>query len=353
MRLEGSLDAFSLPDIFALLAMTKKTGALELSGAKSRGVVHFTSGAITGAVSDVSRQALGRRLVAAGALADQALAEAVERVATQPDVGLARALAQAGALDDALLHEAVSEQTIDAVFDLLRWLDGDFAFLVDAANPDDVGVSLPVEEVVGEARRRLDAWASVAATVPSPDTVLCLALGLAEPASIAREEWGVLALVDGRRSVAEVCRLAGRGEYAVVSILAGLVRRGLLRVDENDGVAALVRRQGLLSRLERAAEPTRPEPAQPEVLPPVEPERLEVTPQRPEPFLPRRRPEHPEEFSGPLVGGAAGRVATAGLSVEGTAAVAPLPGEVGPLIGRDPSVNKSLLLRLIAGVRGL
>ena len=31
MRLEGSLDAFSLPDIFQLLSFTRKTGGLHLA----------------------------------------------------------------------------------------------------------------------------------------------------------------------------------------------------------------------------------------------------------------------------------------------------------------------------------
>jgi hypothetical protein len=39
VKLEGSLDAFSLPDIFALLSMTKKTGGLHLRRDGAHGVV--------------------------------------------------------------------------------------------------------------------------------------------------------------------------------------------------------------------------------------------------------------------------------------------------------------------------
>jgi hypothetical protein len=347
LRLEGSLDAFSLPDIFALLAMTKKTGALELRRPGVSGVVYFSGGSITGASSDLSRQALGRRLVAAGLVGDRTLAEAVDRVAADPAVGLGRVLHQEEAVDEAVLHEAVTEQVIDAVFDLLRWPDGDFSFAVDAANPDDVGIAQGVDEVVADSRRRLDAWQAVAAAVPSPTTVLSLAVSLAGEATIDRDGWTVLALVDGRRTVAQVCDLAGRGEYAVVSTMAELVRRGLLRVDDADGVPALVRRQRLLSRLEGAAEAT---------AEPAAPEQAEVTPARPEPFLPRRTPDHPEEVSARVGSAIAARMSMARTgTVEGTSAVAPLAPVAEPsgLIDRDPSVNKSLLLRLIAGVRGL
>ena len=81
MRLEGTLDAFSLPDIFQLLSFTKKTGALHLRRGDVHGVVHFAAGAVTGASADQGRQALGRRLVGAGHVSDDALTQAVERAA--------------------------------------------------------------------------------------------------------------------------------------------------------------------------------------------------------------------------------------------------------------------------------
>src|SRR5881409_3277816 len=100
MRLEGTLDAFSLPDIFQLLSYTKKTGTLHLRRAAdngdAHGVVHLRDGAVTGARSDVRRQALGRRIIGAGVVDDSTLAEAVTRVQADPSCGLARALADVG-----------------------------------------------------------------------------------------------------------------------------------------------------------------------------------------------------------------------------------------------------------------
>jgi hypothetical protein len=80
----------------------------------------------------------------------------------------------------------------------------------------------------------------------------------------------------------------------------------------------------------------------------------EVVPHRPEPYLPRRRPDYPEPGTVPAASAPTapgplglGRVAA---PTHGSAAVHPATS---PLIERDPSVNRSLLLRLIAGVRGL
>ncbi|BEP16069.1 hypothetical protein acdb102_43800 [Acidothermaceae bacterium B102] len=392
MRLEGTLDAFSLPDIFQLLSFTKKTGALHLRRGDVHGVVHFAAGAVTGASADQGRQALGRRLVGAGHVSDEALTHAVERAANDAGLGLAKALAEAGAVDENALHTLVSEQAIDAVFDLLRWPEGDFGFVVDEGNPDDLGVSLAVDDVVTEARRRLDYWQTVSRTIPSPDSVLAIAASAPADLSISADEWWLLGLVDGRRGVHELIALTGRGEFTCVSSLAAMVDRGLLTVragDDGDSAAALIRRHQVLSRLEgapvtsssslaaavsgaavaavqaqvqqveAAPEPQAPAVSQLSAVPamdtPARPEDRNVTPVRAEPFLPRRTPDHPEEHipTSTVTAMTAGSAIAAGAAMGSAAVATAVAPAASPYIERDPSVNKSLLLRLIAGVRGL
>ena len=362
MTLEGSLEAFSLPDIFQLLSFTKKTGALRITGPSAKGVVHFATGSVTGATSDVSRQSLARRLVGAGLLDDEGLKKAVAAAKDDPNVGVGKAAHDIGVVDDGVLHEQVQEQATDAVFDLLRWTKGDFAF-VEEGNPDDLGVSLNVEDVITEGRRRLEEWETLTKAVPSPDSVVSVVLKPAsEETALTAEEWALVSLADGHRTVADLVRLTGRGEFATVRTLAALVDRKLVAFrrgddDANDSVAALLRRQAELSRLEGNPEPVAAKPA-PAPADEAEPEAAEapkrpeivpdVVPQRPEPIV-ARRPEFPEEVSGGRRAAASIRTTT---ETEGSAAVATAE-TVSPLIERDPSVNKSLLLRLIAGVRGL
>jgi hypothetical protein len=428
VKLEGSLDAFSLPDIFQLLSFTKKSGGLHLRRGNQHGCVYFAEGAITGALADNGRQSLARRLIGAAEVPISVLEQAVERARSE-GVGVGRALLDAGAVDDALLRSVVTDQAVDAVFDFLRWSDGEFSFGLDEVSPDDVGVRLATDEVIAEARSRLDVWERACRIIPSPQTVLAVPVCIGEEPRLSRAEWALLALVDGRRSVAELVQLAGRGDFAVVSTLAGLVERRLLVVrggEDDGGVDGLIRRHELLSRLDggasadrgaggsaggpeaariseqrtasaepdtggdsdRASTPSSPggttaaspaaaavgtaasacEPAvdpalafdpesadlpaastvasvlaaaKPDAGPRLIPDtRQPVVPPRPEPFLPPRRPAYPEEPPEPRVVGTA-------------AALASPASEPRPRIERDPSVNKSLLLRLIAGVRGL
>jgi hypothetical protein len=173
--------------------------------------------------------------------------------------------------------------------------------------------------------------------------------------------------------VADLVGLSGQGEYAVVTALAGLVGRGLLVTDSGDD--RLLRRHQLLSALEgvavelpAAAAPTAAQPVDAGPAPSPAPSARvtapspradsPVIPERPEPFTPTRRPDHPEQVPTSVraqMGGGGNVTALAGHgSVNGATAMQPdaVPAASG-LVERDPNVNKSLLLRLIAGVRGL
>lgn len=327
MRFEGTLDAFSLPDIFQLLSFTRKTGTLHVYRDGGHGTVHVRDGEVTGARGDVARQALGRRLVGSGLVADDALALAAEQLGEEPGAGLGRVLADLGALGEVPARELAAEQAVDGVFDLLRWVEGEYSFIVGEGDPDDLGVRLPVEHVVTEGRRRLDVWAGLTATVPAADAVVSLAPVPGEPPVLTVDEWQLLALVDGRRTVADLVDLSGRGDYAIVGALAALVDRGLLLVREpgSDGSTATARRQALLAALEGRPAP-KAEPSPPLAAPAPATAPGPVIPARPEPFLAPRLPDHAEPGQPALP------------------AQRPAPADV---------VDRTVLLRLMAAVQAL
>ena len=362
MRLEGTLDAFSLPDIFQLLSFTQKTGTLHLRREGAHGAVHLRAGSVTGGRADMLRQELGRRLLGTGLVDDEVLAAAAEELAGDATLSLAQLLAEKGKLDVDTVRDLAAEQANDAVFSLLRWPDGEFAFVVDEADPDDLGALLPVDQVVAEGQRRLAAWGALVESVPAPDVVVVVNASPDTDPALSRGEWALLSLVDGRRTVADLVALSGRGEYAVVSALAGLVSRRLLVVRAGAEQDRLVGRQSLLTALEggvveapasAGAPPVAevasrravlPEQVAPEQVAPVSPPHRQAA-TAPAPAFARTAPPS-GAFTRPTGAGSHG-------SVDGATALAPdLSGEPAA-IERDPSLNRSLLLRLIAGVRGL
>jgi hypothetical protein len=265
LKLEGSIDAFGLPDILQLLSATQKSGALRIhqelaatdgsATGQLSGVVRLAEGNISGASSDMSRQSLARRVVGAALVGDDVLSAAVEQVRFAGTGGVVRALITAGAISEDEVLPVARLQTTDAVCELLRWTSGNFSFRDAEADPDNLSLRLPVEELVAEGQRRLATWPALTALVPSAATVLSLSIAPSTDPVCSREEWALLALVDGRRTVAEIVALLGAGEYAIVRALAALVERGLLVNSEGgnngiSGLADLERRQGLLAVLE-------------------------------------------------------------------------------------------------------
>jgi len=333
------------------------------SEAPLHGAVHLRDGAVTGARADVARQELCRRLLGTGLVDDEALASAAEEITADDSLSLARLLAEKADLAADQAQAVAVEQMNDAIFSLMRWNDGEFAFVIDEVDPDDLGATQTVDELVAEGQRRLAAWGELVEQVPAPDAVVTVNPSPAGDLVASREEWALLSLVDGRRTVADLVVLSGQGEYAVVSALAGLVGRGLLVVGAG-GDDQLLRRQSLLAALEGTV--LVPEPPTPRTSAPAPaassaaPAAAPVIPERPEPFTPPRRPEHAEPapaYARASGGAPSARTTTAGAgsahgSVDGATALQVDPA-IASLIERDPSVNKSLLLRLIAGVRGL
>lgn len=365
MNLSGSLGAFGLADVFALLAMTSKSGALRVRRPSAErpvrcGVVRFSDGKVVAAASDEGRQALVRRLVGAGLVEDDALATAVDR-ARGDGTGIARALLESGAVDADRLRQAAREQVVDGVFELLQWAEGDFEFALDEADADDVDVRLPVDDVIGEARGREDAWADATRVVPSVDAVLTVPVRRDDDTVLAAHEWAIVTMADGSRTVADLVELTGRGQFGVLTTAADLVRRGVLVVRAaggDDHVGVVKRRLGLLAPLETSV--VRPATVRAATAPSAAPTYPSPSPasypaaSTAESHLGLVIPDSPAGLVGADGASAAFRTAPrAGTVTADAPTIGATAVETQRIIERDPTVNRSLLLRVIAGVKGL
>ena len=257
--LSGSLDAFALPDVFALLAMTRKTGVLSIAGGRTDGRVDFHEGEIAYAVSDTRRMALASRLLGGG-LVDEEQLRHVVAAQRGGAAALSRVLHDDGLLAPELFDTFVREQIQDAVFELMRLTAGTFSFTTEPEQEGEsaVRVRVPSDQLVAEGGRRLDEWAQIKSHVVSHSAVVTLAPRPAtESVTVSMEpaQWQLLTFVDGRRTVHDLVDLTGRGEYATCQVIAGLVQQGLVEVVDptlggRTGVSELVARHELLRRLE-------------------------------------------------------------------------------------------------------
>ena len=379
--LEGTLESFALPDIFQLLAFTKKTGTLRLRRGSGQGRVLFEDGQVVFAGSSSDRLALGRRLVGAGLLSTDGLRQALEQQRRVREAGegtrIGRILVELGEIDEDTLETFVREQIQDAIFDLMRWPDGSFSFDErsgeDGAEPIKLTVS--VENLIMEGSRRIEEWEQVRRKIPDVDAVVAMApiAAVHDDAvnvSLQPDEWRLLTVVDGRRTVGELVDLFGQGEFHLCRILYGMIGAGLLVVQTPEEAAAspasdLLAQRQLLRELEEAAErqgaeppaergaPDAPQAASSPSPPPERsrPEPSPAPPPRPSP-TPPPPPRAPQEPQRPVARPSTGEPRTERPEPGGTE-VGPPRGRNRPSLTADPDVSSDLVRRLIDGVRGL
>jgi hypothetical protein len=422
VKLEGSLDAFSLADVLTLLQATGKSGALSLEHEGRTATVHLLDGQVAAAAGGpIGGLTLVRRLVAQGLVDEDAITDAAVAAAESGD-GLVTCLLSAGTVDAEVVLDAAEALAVDTVFDLLRWEDGSFSFAADERPQDDVGLRAAVDALVEEASARMAGWDAATEAVPSPSAIPYAAV-VDRDVQVSADEWALLVLVDGHRSVDDLVDLAGVGAFTVVTRLTALADQGIVAFRQAGDELPLQARLAVLELLDLAASqafasgddeaptadlPTSaPTPPDVSTAPDVEVastspvalavaetretaaadaggrtvvtvaepsngERVgsrtgaqallggphvpgEVVPPRPEPFLPARQPEHRDgELSGlehHALGVIGANATVSEVVADADAAIRSEP-ESADQAG-DAQINRSMVLRLIAGVRGL
>lgn len=181
--LEGDLSEFPLTDIIQLVALSKKTGAVELRGKRGvqqlEGRLFFRDGKIVGAEMP----------------------------------GLA---------------------PLEAAYTFFTFASGPFTFR-DVSPPAQPTITASNEVIIMEGIMRQEAWANIQERVPSlsmvPRLVPNPASGMSE-INLEAEEWRVLTMIDGKNTVERIARRSGLGEFRTCEIIAQLLANGLIEKRE-------------------------------------------------------------------------------------------------------------------------
>lgn len=275
--LKGTLDDFTLPDIFRLMSLSKKTGSLQVERSAGQGKVFFRDGEVYYAESSLSKEPLGQKLVKAKALTEGQLRKALDQHAGSGK-RLGEVLLESGTVTEDDIMMVIRQQIEDAAFDLLRWELGEFLWEPGVEANPEVTIYVTVENLIMEASRRLDELEVIQRKIPSADTVLAMAATPPEGAveiNITPEEWRILVLVNGSRTVGEIGEMVGLDDFSAMRTLYGLVSAGLAEVPghaESGAAESGVDYSADTVEEDEPAQESRPEPEPaPETAPEEEP----------------------------------------------------------------------------------
>jgi hypothetical protein len=236
LALEGNLKDFSLADMFRLLASGSKSGTLHVEGAEGEGVVCFRDGQVFYASSSGTVEAAGKRLVRAGIISDKQLRQAQGLMKIQKKDKANRKLGQIlvdeGYVESDVLEDFIREQISDALFDLMRWEEGNLRFDSDELRSEvDLGLVVSIEAVLADSGRRLEMWNKIKDKIPSMDTRFAMSSHPGQkPADIHLKprEWMLLCYLHGSRSVRELVEMTGYNDFETAKILYGMYAGGLI-----------------------------------------------------------------------------------------------------------------------------
>jgi len=237
--LQGNLREFSLPNIFQLVKMSAKSGALTIRRDEAWGKIYFTNGLINYAFSVPQQLPLGERLVQAGLLKPAQLKQALaaQKKARKEGPRLGAVLLEKQFIARDTLEEAVREQIQDAAFDFFSWPDGEFSFNAEERPDDeDVLVEMNVENVIMEGCRRIDEWELIFEHLGSLERIPHLAYneGVEDRGEVrlTPDEWRVVVHIDGRADINTILRDCGLDRFHGAKVIYSLFSSGLVTVSE-------------------------------------------------------------------------------------------------------------------------
>ena len=220
----------SLTDLLQFLAAARKSGTLKFDQGKITKQIYFKNGTIVGSKSNDPREYLGQVLLHYGKVDEIQLKIARELQRTSGGK-LGEVLVQQGFLSEEEVLSILKTRTLDAIYDLFVWTDGDFEFYDDEPPPDDlVPIEVEPTNVIMEGIYRIDEFARYRTLVPSDRTVLELNAGWTSSLKLGKEFRQVLFFVEKRMSVAEICYHMHASSFHVYGQLYTLISEGIARV---------------------------------------------------------------------------------------------------------------------------
>jgi hypothetical protein len=232
--LEGNLARLEVPDLLTFLHMVGRTGVLALERADQESKLFFRDGSPVYATSSKDQLRLGSMLVRMGKVKAENLDRALQR---QRAAGhrIGQALLVEKLVTEAELASFLKVQVSEVIFDTFVWHEGVFTFWEKVPPPATaVTLEMDLQNLLMEGSRRIDERHRMAEVFPDLNMAVESVTNperVKHSVTMTPEEWKVYFLVDGRRSLAEICRLAGNpDELATLLILHHLVKAKFLAV---------------------------------------------------------------------------------------------------------------------------
>jgi len=235
---DGEITSMTVPWLFKRLQAEKKTGTVVFTLGAATKKVHFADGDIIFASSSLPEDWLGEWMVRAGTITreqcDASSALVQETAKKQGTI-----LVEQGTITPKELVAGVRFQVAQIIVSLFNWRSGRYAFDDGPlSNHDIIPLKMSTGNLIIEGLRGLE-WNTIRRSLPSLKMVLRPVDDpsmLFQWADLEQDHIAVFSLIDGAKSIEELCSLSALGDFntlkAVYTLLAlRMVEKGELKTE--------------------------------------------------------------------------------------------------------------------------
>ena len=227
--LAGSLAAFKLSDVFTFFGTTRRTGMLTLSAGEREAYVFLRRGEVVYAASNQETLRLGAILLRRKKITREQ-SVAIDASITRGGGRFGDVAVKQGVITEAQLADSLKLQVGEVIFDAFLWRDGAFSFY-DGFDlpPNAVTITIDVSNLIMEGARRIAEWEQCLALLPDSAVVFRVVSNPeAEKITLSLDEWKILFLINGHRTLEDLCRDAEDEALNVYRVVYGLSANKLI-----------------------------------------------------------------------------------------------------------------------------
>jgi hypothetical protein len=203
----GDLRQTPLPEMLYTIGQSRVAGTVEVSRDGIVKRISVRGGSVVHVGSSDRNDSLGVYLRRSGRLTPEVFVDTMrERAESDRRYGVV--LVERGLFSPAEVHDAIRDQMANILWGLFGWEEGEVGFAIDDVDDTQmVRMDLPMPRVILEGIRRAPNPRTLLARLGRKETVFepCFSTEELLDAGLDAEEYKLLILVNGRRSLYELC----------------------------------------------------------------------------------------------------------------------------------------------------